>query len=298
MTRIASHRGGTLEFGDSTPQGFAATARMAVDEVEFDVHPTADGAIIVHHDATLDRTTDRSGAIAGLTLAEVREARINYGAGGCPLTLEELCSLYAGSPVALRCEIKPDDTGTPYPDFVPRVVALLDQQGLLSRTTFTSFLLDSLDTLAEVTTRPRLWLVSPAVLRQLGVRTVIALARQRQIPELGVHIDTADAALMAAVTDAGLAFGCWAAHDAAQITRAFDLGVKVFTTDRPSLALALRDRDRDARARALQPAGSDPKAGQAAPLDALPQDARPKDALPKEAVPHDALRGAMRGGVR
>ena len=36
MTRIASHRGGTLEFGDSTPQGFAATAKMPLEEVEFD----------------------------------------------------------------------------------------------------------------------------------------------------------------------------------------------------------------------------------------------------------------------
>ena len=59
MTHIASHRGGTLEFGDSTPRGFSATALMALEEVEFDVHPTVDGAIIVHHDATLDATTDR-----------------------------------------------------------------------------------------------------------------------------------------------------------------------------------------------------------------------------------------------
>lgn len=39
MTRIASHRGGTLEFGDSTPHGFTATAAMALEEVEFDLSP-------------------------------------------------------------------------------------------------------------------------------------------------------------------------------------------------------------------------------------------------------------------
>lgn len=241
MTRIASHRGGTLEFGDSSPQGFAATARMALEEVEFDVHPTVDGAIIVHHDATLDRTTDRTGPIARLTRAEVQAATINYGAGGHPLLLSELCALYASSPVDFRCEIKPDDAGRPYPDFVPRVVAELAQHCMLERTTFTSFLLESLDALSAATTRPCLWLVSPAVLRQLGTRAVIGLARRHSIPEIGVHIDTADAALMSAVTGAGIAFGCWAAHDAAQITKAFDLGVKVFTTDRPSLAIALRD---------------------------------------------------------
>ena len=68
MTRIASHRGGTLEFGDSTPRGFSATAQMAVEEVEFDVHPTIDGVIMVHHDATLEGTTDRSGALPRVAL--------------------------------------------------------------------------------------------------------------------------------------------------------------------------------------------------------------------------------------
>lgn len=240
MTRIASHRGGTLEYGDSTPAGFAATARMTLDEVEFDVHPTADGEIVVHHDATLDRTTDRRGAIADLPAAEVLAATIDYAQGAHPLTLAGLCRAFAGSPVAFRCEIKPGATGRPYADFVPRVVETLAAQGRLDTTVFSSFLLDTLDEIAAACDRPRLWLVSPPVLTQLGCAGVIAIARARAIPEIGVHIDHADAALMAQVRGAGLDFGCWAAHTAAQIGRALDLGVKVFTTDRPTLAIALR----------------------------------------------------------
>ncbi|MEC9469579.1 MAG: glycerophosphodiester phosphodiesterase family protein, partial [Pseudomonadota bacterium] len=117
MTRIASHRGGTLEFGDSTPAGFEATARMALEEVEFDLHPTADGAIMVHHDATLERTTDRSGAICDLREAEVRSATIDYGAGSHPLSLQELCAIYRRSAVGFRCEIKPGPDRRPYADF-------------------------------------------------------------------------------------------------------------------------------------------------------------------------------------
>lgn len=244
MARIASHRGGTLEFGDSTPQGFAATAKMALEEVEFDVHPTADGAIMVHHDATLDGTTDRSGAIAAMSEAEVRAAVINYGAGGHPISLSELCAIYADSKVDFRCEIKPGIDGRPYPDFVPHVVELLARHGMLERTTFSSFLVDSLDDLAAATHRPMLWLVSPSVLRQLGPAAVIEVARAHNIPEIGVHVDTADAALMAMVRGAGLDFGCWAAHTTEQIEKVLALGVKVFTTDRPSLAIALRDRPR------------------------------------------------------
>lgn len=242
MTRIASHRGGTLEFGDSTPRGFAATARMPLEEVEFDVHPTADGAIIVHHDPTLDATTDRSGTIAAMAEADVRAAVINYGAGGHPIPLAELCAIFADSKVDFRCEIKPGADGRPYADFVPRVVEMLARHGMLERTTFSSFLIDSQDAIAAATDRPRLWLVSPPILRQLGPAAVIEVARAHDIPEIGAHVDTADAALMERVQDAGLDFGCWAAHTAEQIEKVLALGVKVFTTDRPSLAIAIRDR--------------------------------------------------------
>lgn len=53
---------------------FALAAATGVDALECDVHLTRDGHVVVIHDPTLDRTTDRSGAVAALTLAEVREA--------------------------------------------------------------------------------------------------------------------------------------------------------------------------------------------------------------------------------
>lgn len=51
---------------------FAAAVALGVDMVEFDVHRLADGALVVMHDATVDRCTDGSGALAEMTLAEVR----------------------------------------------------------------------------------------------------------------------------------------------------------------------------------------------------------------------------------
>lgn len=240
MTRIASHRGGTLEFGDSTPGGFLATSRMELEEVEFDVHPTRDGQIVVHHDPTLDRTTDRSGTIAALSAEEVQAATIQSGEGGNPLLLEQLCALYADSHVVFRCEIKPGVDGKPYKDFVPRVIELLDRHGKLATTGFSSFQVESLDAIALASARPRLWLVSPAVLEKWGIGRAIEIAHAHQIPELGIHVDLVNFDLMAQVEAAGLELGCWAAHSAEQIDKALDLGVKVFTTDRPSLAIERR----------------------------------------------------------
>ncbi|WP_373236256.1 glycerophosphodiester phosphodiesterase family protein [Cohaesibacter celericrescens] len=242
MTRIAAHRGGTLEYGDSTPAGFTATAKMELEEVEFDVHPTIDGAIIVHHDATLDRTTDRTGAIAEQTSQDVLAAVINYSQNAHPLRLEQLCEIFQTSPVQFRCEFKPDRNGLPYAQFVPRVVAMFEEKHMLGKTGFSSFLVDYLDEIALHSDRPRLWLVSPAILMQLGTKGVIETAKNRQIREIGVHIDTATPALMTMVLDAGIDFGCWAAHTSEQISKALTMGVKVFTSDRPSLAMTIRNQ--------------------------------------------------------
>lgn len=242
VSRIASHRGGTLEFGDSTLLGFRATAAMAVDEVEFDLHPTCDGAIMVHHDATLDRTTDTSGVIAKMTEAEVRAATINYGAGSHPISLPDLCACFRDSCVDFRCEVKGDASGAPYSNFVPKVVSLLHKEGMLDRTVFSSFMLEVLDEFSAACDRPRLWLVSPFVMHQLGLETLFEIARSHGLTELAFNADMANADLKARVIEASFEFGCWGAHKAELIEKMFVLGVKVFTSDRPSLAIELRKR--------------------------------------------------------
>ncbi|MBT0959081.1 glycerophosphodiester phosphodiesterase [Alphaproteobacteria bacterium KMM 3653] len=240
MTRIASHRGGTLNFGDSTPTGFRATAALPLEEVEFDIHPSRDGAIMVHHDATLDRTTDSSGALIDRTEAEIRAASINYGVDEHPISLAELCGIYKDSAVTFRCEFKPDQNGMPYAGFVPKAIEELSRHGMLERTGFSSFMVANLEEIARHTSRPFLWLVSPPVQKQLGIKAMIELAQAHRIPEIGLNIDHTDAATMEQITKAGLDFGCWAAHSEAQITKALSLGVKVFTTDRPLLAIEVR----------------------------------------------------------
>ena len=71
--RAYAHRG--WHVGGGHENSMAAFAR-AVDEgfayVELDVHATADRVAVVHHDPTLDRTTDGYGPIARHTAAELR----------------------------------------------------------------------------------------------------------------------------------------------------------------------------------------------------------------------------------
>ncbi len=69
---IIAHRGASAEAPENTLPAFEAAVQRGADAFELDVRLTADGAPVVIHDETLDRTTDRSGLVRSHTLAELR----------------------------------------------------------------------------------------------------------------------------------------------------------------------------------------------------------------------------------
>ena len=70
---LIAHRGAS----DAAPENTLAAVKKALqsqaDFIEVDVHQTKDGAVILMHDATVNRTTNGQGAIANLTLAEIKK---------------------------------------------------------------------------------------------------------------------------------------------------------------------------------------------------------------------------------
>jgi len=53
MVSIIAHRGASARFRENTVEAFLAAARLGADGVELDVRRSADGALVVHHDALL-----------------------------------------------------------------------------------------------------------------------------------------------------------------------------------------------------------------------------------------------------
>ena len=74
---VFAHRGGCALGPENTLAAFDLGLAAGADGLELDVHLSADGVAVVHHDATLDRTTSTSGPIASRTAAEL--ARIDAG---------------------------------------------------------------------------------------------------------------------------------------------------------------------------------------------------------------------------
>jgi len=69
---IAAHRGGAHTRPENTLAAFREAARIGAHQIELDVRRSADGQLVVIHDETVDRTTDGQGAVAELSLAELR----------------------------------------------------------------------------------------------------------------------------------------------------------------------------------------------------------------------------------
>ncbi|MFN4088004.1 MAG: glycerophosphodiester phosphodiesterase [Alphaproteobacteria bacterium] len=244
MTEIASHRGGALIWPENSPTAFHGTTDLAVEQVEFDVHPTRDGRLVVIHDATVDRTTDGTGRVCEIDWAALAQLRLKgTGADRIPL-LDEVIEIFRPTPIGLRIEIKPDANGRRYPGIEAEVLNALRRHHVLERTVVTSF---QLATLAEVTRQaaPRdlIWLVAQPVLRDLPhIADLLGLARASGAGALGLHVRQADAEMVDACRDAGIGVGCYGCGDEAAIAHALALGVDVFTTDRPDIALDLRAR--------------------------------------------------------
>lgn len=78
MTLVVAHRGAAGLAPENTMESYRLAVEAGADAVELDVHLTADGKLALIHDETLERTTDRSEAVAGLTMAKVGRADAGY----------------------------------------------------------------------------------------------------------------------------------------------------------------------------------------------------------------------------
>jgi glycerophosphoryl diester phosphodiesterase len=241
MTLIASHRGGALLWPENSRISFENTANLPVEQVEFDVHPTRDGKLVVIHDDTLDRTTDGRGPVAARDWAELSRLVLKGTGGQRMLLLDEVIEIFRPTQIVMRLEIKCGPDRTPYPGHAVKVAEALRQARVLDRSVFTSF---QLDTVCEAAAHARpsnhVWLVLPQVQTDIGLGNVMASAKAAGVPMLGLRQNMLTAGIVSAVRAAGLGIGGWACNDAEAIARLLSLGVDVFTTDRPDLALELR----------------------------------------------------------
>ena len=139
---IVGHRGAQGLAPENTLAAFRAAADLNIDGVEFDVMRTADGHLVVFHDDEVERTTNGSGLIYDLTLAQVKalDAGSHFDprfVGERVPTLEELFDFLKGTDLLIFLELKDPWR---FPEIEQQTIDMIRAYGLVERTQIRSVL--------------------------------------------------------------------------------------------------------------------------------------------------------------
>jgi glycerophosphoryl diester phosphodiesterase len=235
MVLIIGHRGARNLWPENSLEGFKRTRDLGVDAVEFDVHLSRDGELVVIHDPSLDRTTAGSGPVSDRTAADL-------AAMGVP-ALEAVLDVYAGTPIELHIEIKTDFLGRPYGSLEKRLLDVIGRRKLERLAIVTSFVPEILETVRGLAPQQRVLASLDRRSAEIFGGLTAALDRFAVIGncmvavEKGLLADSLDLCLRRVGSDF---LGAWVPNDADDIAAWLARPIRQITTDRPDLALALR----------------------------------------------------------
>lgn len=223
-----AHRGGAGHFPENSWRAFEHAVGLGYAYLETDAHATADGVLVAFHDKTLDRVTDRAGAIARLPAREVAAARI---CGTDPIPrLDEL--LGAWPDVRFNIDVKDAPAARPLADLIGKAAAW-------DRVCVTSFSAARLRATRRLLDRPVCMATSPAGAAALrsglpGWLLAPAFAR-RSVRCAQLPIGLATAPVVGRAHEAGLQVHVWTVNDAGLMAALLDIGVDGIMTDETEL---------------------------------------------------------------
>jgi len=246
MTVIIGHRGARNIWAENSLTGFRNVMELGVQAVELDLHLSDVGEILVIHDATLDRTTDRSGPVRSLSPESRKAVKLKDHKG---LTddhvpsLEEALDILASAPgVLLHVEIKQDETRRPYPGLAERAADMLRHYGVADRAWLTSFDMTVLETCRRTAPEiKRLVSVNADWAERAGGMEAFLTRAKPLVDVIAVHHELMEAEWSRFVDQHPREKLCvWTVNDEEALRYWLGKGLGYLTTDSPDLALRLQ----------------------------------------------------------
>jgi glycerophosphoryl diester phosphodiesterase len=253
--RVFGHRGAAGVAPENTLPSFALALELGAEYLELDVHGTRDGAIVVVHDALLDRTTDAEGPVCEHTLAQLARLDAGYRFSfdgrhfpyrGQGIRIPTLAALLARFPNGrLNIEIKQEE-----PPIVDDVVRLVNDAGAAGRV----LLAAERDAIMGQIRR----CVGDRIATSFSTGEVVdfvgrlssgfegyrPMGRALQIPPRFNDIELITADSVAAAHRSDLEVHAWTINDRAEIDQLLTLGVDAIMSDLPGLARVAVDERR------------------------------------------------------
>ena len=248
---VFAHRGGCALGPENTIAAFDRGRAAGADGFELDVHLSADGVVVVCHDATLERTTDAAGRLAARTAADL--ARVDAGhrfvdtAGAFPFrglgvgipTLNDVLRRYPE--MFLIVEMKDDTTA-----MGQAVAEVVRAAGAVDRVCVAGYGQQSLDAaraaLPEAATSASYPEARWAVYRSVA-RWPVRKARYDafQVPETAGFLRIVSHRFIRDVHAAGCRLQVWTVDEERDMDRLLAWGVDGLISNRPDVAVRVRD---------------------------------------------------------
>lgn len=251
---VIAHQGGEQLRPSNTLAAFDNAVELGVDVLEMDIHQTADSVIVLMHDATVDRTTDGSGAIKEMSFAEIRELDAGYywtdddgatypyrGQGIQVPTLEEMFQRYPD--MRMNIEIK-QETASMVRPFCQLIHDYNMEEKILVATFHQATMEEFRETCPQVITS----MVEPEIQLFFGLNTVFLGAlfqapgttfqvpRTSSLPIIG-EVDVITERFVRVAHSHNIQVHAWTINETAEMERLIGLGVDGIITDRPDLLL-------------------------------------------------------------
>jgi glycerophosphoryl diester phosphodiesterase len=226
--RVLAHRGATAAAPENTLQAFVAASALGADGVELDVHRTADGGLVVHHDAGARGL----GVLAEHTEAEIRAARPEIP------TLDEALEACAGMLVNVEVKNLPGDADyDPAEAVAAGVVALLRRRDGRDDVLVSSFNLESVNRVRELDASiPTGFLTLVGMDPVDGVDVAHAHGHGAVNPDVRSLAGEAAAATISRAHELGMTVNVWTVNDEDEMRRLAAAGVDAVITDVPDVA--------------------------------------------------------------
>ncbi len=232
-----AHRGASGVRPENTLASFRHALALGIRHLECDVHLSRDGAIVVIHDYTVDRTTNGTGRVADLSLAELRA--LDAGGGERIPLLEELLAILPDD-ARLVIEIKEDER---FPRLTDAVVAMVEGAAARARIGISAFEMQTLRRVRELAPGIEL----SALLRDTG--DTLAEARTIGVNIMCPRASDIRAELVEQLHAEGYPVRAWGikGRDEAEMERLIRIGADGMTTDYPHVLAEVHRRMRGGR---------------------------------------------------
>ncbi len=249
-----AHRGASASAPENTLEAFRLAVESGAGGLELDVHMTRDGEIVVLHDPTVDRTTEGTGPVSGMSLSEVRRLDAGYrfasdgahpyrGKGVLVPTLAEVFREFPE--VVVNMDIKEHRPG-----FEEAVLREIWAAGAGGRTLVASWDFGTIRRFRRLsggrvpTAASRFEIGAFYVSSRLRLERLLRPAYDAlQVPVRHRGLELVTRRFLDAAHDRGVRVDAWTIDEAGEMRRLLDLGVDGIMSDRPGvLEEVLRER--------------------------------------------------------